>query len=282
VNTLQKFFIKLQRAFKSGGFSGFTLKVINFALSRIFFTEIHFTSVIGRKQALEVFKGRELKKTSKGYSFVDPMPSEIELKKYYSNTYWESRLGKNLGANSRDFVHFHLLKNTIPEFFSDSRKCILNFGAGHGGISNLFWFEGFEVINIEPSGLPNLYDKRWKTYPSISDVSENSIDLIYGSHSLEHVQNIDKFKSHVHHILKPDSFLFWEVPNAIHPKCGAMKGLIDIPHTYYFTTNFFDDWFDDVILNNAFDQTHSRGIIERWNESQNREGSVIRALGKIS
>lgn len=62
---------------------------------------------------------------------------------------------------------------------------------------------------------------------------------MYGSHRLEHVQNIEAFKKEVKRVLKPNGVLFWEVPNADHPNNGAQKGRVDIPHTYYFKTDFF-------------------------------------------
>ena len=34
-------------------------------------------------------------------------------------------------------------------------------------------------------------------------------------------------------------YFFWEVPNALCPSNGVQLGKIDIPHTYYFTTLFF-------------------------------------------
>ena len=235
------------------------------------------------RKALAVFKGRSLKKSKGGdYFYVDPMPLESELDTYYQNEYWGTREEKNLGANLRDFVHYHLLKENIPDFFSDTKKCVINFGAGHGGISNLFWFDGFDVINIEPSGLPQLYDERWITYKWIGDVPDKSIDLIYGSHSLEHVQDIEKFKQQVSRVLKPNALLFWEVPNAKDPKCSSMMNRIEAPHTYYFFKEFFENWFDEVISNYSYDQSHSIGVVENWKSYKNTGGVVIRALGRIS
>ena len=66
-------------------------------------------------------------------------------------------------------------------------------------------------------------------------------------HSLEHVQNIDKFKKEMQRILKTDAYLFFEVPNAKYPLDGAMNNRIDVPHTYYFYNDFFDTWFGAAI-----------------------------------
>jgi predicted SAM-dependent methyltransferase len=127
---------------------------------------------------------------------------------------------------------------------------------------------------------PSYYDERFQTYKSIHDVPDNCIDLIYGSHSLEHVQNIDNFKEQVSRILKPNAILFWEVPNAKHPQSGSMNNRIDIPHTYYFFEEFFENWFDEVILIDSYNQSHGDGVIENWKSYQNKDGSVLRALGR--
>ena len=117
-------------------------------------------------------------------------------------------------------VHYHLLKKYIPEFFNSGKKTIVNFGAGGGGISNLFWFDGFEIINVEPSGTPQSYESNWKTIDSIYelDEEESSIDLLYGSHSLEHVQSINDFKKVSSKVLKSGGYMFWEVLTLMHQK----------------------------------------------------------------
>ena len=164
--------------------------------------------------------------------------------------------------------------------FSKKTDCN-EFWLGHLGISNLFWFDGFDVINIEPGEAPNSYNSRWLNYHSISEVSDSSIDLIYGSHSLEHVQDIELFKSEVRRVLRPNGFLFWEVPNAKFPGNGAMNNRIDIPHTYYFEKKFFKNWFDEILIIETFSQSHNSGIVSDWSDYTRKNGSVIRALGRM-
>ena len=115
----------------------------------------------------------------------------------------------------------------------------------------------------------------------ISNVKDNSVDLIYGSHSLDHVQNIDAFKAEIMRVLKPGGFLFWEVPNADCPSNGAQKGKVDIPHTYYFETSFFKKWFARTILCGGYQQSHKFDVIQDWKKFENNKGRVIRALGQI-
>ena len=237
-----------------------------------------------------LFKDCIFKESEDGYYYVDPMPSKEQLDAYYKNLYWDWRNNKwngskNHGASPRDLVHYHLLKKYIPEFFNSGKKTIVNFGAGGGGISNLFWFDGFEIINVEPSGTPQSYESNWKTIDSIYelDEEESSIDLLYGSHSLEHVQSINDFKKVSSKILKSGGYMFWEVPNAYAPGSGYFENEIAVPHTYYFTLKFFNNWFDEIILNKCYEQSHriEIGKVEDWEEYENQKGPVIRALGKM-
>ena len=47
---------------------------------------------------------------------LDPMPSKEDLNNYYTDTtYWKIRDGKNYGINSRDLIHYKILKQFIPE-----------------------------------------------------------------------------------------------------------------------------------------------------------------------
>jgi len=226
------------------------------------------------------FSGCSIKESEQGFFYLDPMPTEAQLNEYYQNIYWDSRSGKNYGASTRDLVHYNLLKTYIPEEMSEG-KAFLNFGAGHGGISNLCWLDGLDVVNVEPSNLPKFYEQRWTTFESVTEVPDASVDIIYGSHSLEHVQDIEKFKKEVKRILKPKGVLFWEVPNANAPKNGAQTGKVDIPHTYYFKTDFFAKWFTETLLCKGYEQSQSFDVIERWADFEKATGPVVRALGRI-
>ena len=155
-----------------------------------------------------------------------------------------------------------------------------SFGAGHGGLSHLMWSNNMNVINIEPSGLPNFYNNRWKTLHNIDQVETNSIDILYGSHSLEHVQNIENFKKEVKRILKSDGYLFWEVPNAEHTEGDKEYPDIVIPHTYYFKKSFFKLWFSKTLLCETYNHLHNYNLENYCNEI-NDNGKIIRAIGQL-
>lgn len=204
----------------------------------------------------KIFYYKKSIKKSKNYYYLHPMPSDDELKEYYENNYWEwiTKEGKNEGINNRDKKHFSILKDKVPSFFSKPKK-ILNFGAGHGGISHLFWKENFWVANVEPSNMNINYEERWEQFSDIEQIGlDKKFDLIYGCHSLEHVNNLEDFYLKLEKLLKPKGYIFWEVPNGNNPKNGGCNGMIYAPHTYYFTKDYFREIDNfEVIFNKLFD-----------------------------
>lgn len=208
------------------------------------------------------------------------MPSEEQLNQYYENAYWFNRGGKEMHVNSRDIIHWSILEKFI-NISASTKINFLNFGAGHGGISHIFWNAGHSVHNVEPSLIPQFYDERWVNYKKINDVKDHSIDLIYGSHSLEHVQNIDLFILEVKRVLKSDGYVFWEVPNGAHSTNGPPKNKIFIPHTYYFRKEFFNEVFSRSIYNETLDSPKSFDSALDWENRESEDGNVIRFLGQI-
>jgi hypothetical protein len=256
------YIVKILTAFKSLFLRVYDLGVIpNYAMP---------IYIIKKLKIRAIFMNKKIKENRSGYYYIDPMPSIQDLNFYYENTYWQSR-GKEEGVNQRDFDHFMLIRQLAPDFF-EKKLTFLNFGAGHGGISHLFFHAGHKVINIEPSGLMIDYNNsNWQTYKNINDVSDK-VDCIYGCHSLEHVQDISSLQKLFLGILNLNGLMFWEVPNGSVESNGGCNGKLVVPHTYYFTTKYFDSLPFKVILNQAYD-------IGPFPNIPSSEGQVIRYLG---
>ena len=231
-------------------------------------------SKCGRTRS-RLFQNRTLRYEKAGFWTVDPPVADSDLNEFYRADYWTFRSGKLHGTNIRDHLHFEFLSQHIGEFLAKPRT-VLNFGAGHGGISHLMWLQGHNVINVEPSGLRNFYSERWKTFQYLNEVPDYSIELVYGSHSLEHVANISDFLQLLKTKIKRDSYVFWEVPNADAAGNGPLEGKIVVPHTYYFQKSFFDNEFSKVIVNDTF---KSRAEVSDWEQSKRVDGNVIRVIG---
>ena len=222
-----------------------------------------------------LFQNRTLRYDTAGYWTVHPPVADSDLNEFYLAEYWTFRRGKIHGTNIRDHLHFEFLSHHLGEFLAKPRT-VLNFGAGHGGISHLMWLRGHNVINVEPSGLPEFYSERWITFRHLSEVADSSIEIVYGSHSLEHVPDIDNFLKLLKKKIKTDAYVFWEVPNADAPGNGPLEGKIVVPHTYYFQKAFFYNEFSRVIINETF---KSRAEVSNWELSKRVDGNVIRVIG---
>jgi hypothetical protein len=249
------------------------LKALNFLFAR-FDRRIEVVEAI-KKDPGRIFKGRTLKKIEDLYWVLDPMPSEKELEIYYKNEYWNHRNQPSL-VSERDLLHFNLIIGLEPDFFKVKRK-IMNYGAGPGGVSFLFSAAGHEVINIEPSVTIRISDFGIRTYASLEEYVGQDIDLVYGSHSLEHVSDVHSVLEALNKRLKSDSYSFWEVPNALGNGNGPMESKIYIPHTYYFTKRFFEVCYQNVRLNIVGTDKSSYGSDPVFDESV--QGDVIRFFG---
>jgi 2-polyprenyl-3-methyl-5-hydroxy-6-metoxy-1,4-benzoquinol methylase len=213
------------------------------------------------------FRNLKLEYDKSGFHFLSPMPSEEYLKKYYKDTYWPSRTDKEYPIRLRDIEHFKLLKKKFPEF-NLSRKKILNFGAGHGGLSFFLHTANHDIYNFEPGGINNYFDNRWNNVKEIESL-DFKFDLIYASHSLEHVGDIKKVLSNFKKISHENTIFFFEVPNCY--KNDNLK--IEPPHTYYFKRKFFFNHF----VNANFCKT-----FKDYKDLEDDSGEVIILLSKAN
>jgi len=230
------------------------LKTINFFVSSENFQvlinayEPYLKAKKRSRKYSKIFHSFELVSYKDQYLSLHPMPSKEFLNKYYEDTYWENRADQNRLVRIRDIQHFNLITRHFSDFNSN-KKIILNFGAGHGGISILFRAGDHTVYNFEYSNL-NLFENNFYCVNDFDQI-EGSIkfDLIYASHSLEHVHSINEtfysFLEHAH----LNTIYFFEVPNC---KKYLKKPQIDPPHTYYFNKRFFESIFADTKEDSRF------------------------------
>jgi len=241
--------IKIYYFFKNRGLKSTIKQIFKSALSRIgmsvtFHSKKKISNIL---KARKIFSGRKIKYSQSGYYYIHPMPLERELNEYYKFSYWDSIQSKKYGVETRDIRHFQTLLD-VEAKFNEKKKKILNFGSGHGGISIIFNLLGHNVVNVEPSQMTKIFNKNWKSFSSINDVPDEEFDLIYGSHSMEHVHDLDLFNKRIKKLSKQETIFLWEVPNALHPNCGPNENRIDIPHTYYFTIKYFEQSYKQILF----------------------------------
>jgi hypothetical protein len=180
-----------------------------------------------------------------GFGFTYEYLSDDEISEFYNNVYSSSHASDNAPRVSS-------LNELTPRFFSQT--LYLN--------SNIDLYDGIRVLEIGPnqvSALPamNLFCKpqysyydqlEWPIIKShggrclgsyasgdriLKDFSENSLDLVYSSHSLEHINPsaLEDMFDAFSHVITSGGYLFFEVPD------DYLFELLGPPHTLFFTKN---------------------------------------------
>lgn len=207
-----------------------------------------------------IFYKSKLEYNKTGFYYLNPMPSSDFLNEYYEKTYWQTRTDINFPVRLRDIEHYNKIINNYKSFNLSSKK-ILNFGSGHGGVSYLFHAANHQIYNYDfGSTKKNLFKDRWNNIQTLENI-DFKFDLIYGSHSLEHVQDIKQALENFKKFSKTETIYFFEVPN------GYNQKVIQPPHTYYFTRQFFLNNFSKVDYCKTFSGS---------NEMNEEEGNIIR------
>ena len=146
------------------------------------------------------------------YCRVDPMPNEDFFLEYYSSNVEEDFKLKQLPIRKRDLEHYDLTKKLFSEF-EKTKINILNFGSGHAGFSILCGINNHKVTNLDYFINQDILD--YKNIRNITDLEmvNEKFDLIYASHSLEHVSDIKKTFEEFSKISHKNTKFFFEVPN---------------------------------------------------------------------
>ena len=235
--------------------------------------EVRLNKIRLKNKFLKDFSKRKLKYHDDGYYYLNPMPSKEFLDDCYKNVYetytfiskvsWRD-IDQNIKRNlliERDLDHYKNLLTNYPDFNKSSKK-ILNFGSGQGGISFLLHQYNHIIYNLDPGASKKYFEQRWHNIDSLDKIAFK-FDLIYASHSIEHVADISELMRKFSEFADSNTIFFIEVPNCSIPE----KQFISFPHTYYFTTNFFKQSFKKCIFLKTYTNKIDGGISEFSNNS---------------
>ena len=111
--------------------------------------------------------------------------------------------------------------------------------------------KNIKVINIEPSKIYSSDLINFNSFKNLdefnqSDLKNEKVDLLYSSHTLEHLTDPNYFFNSISKLLKPKGKVFIEVPNCRRlpiPKNyaeGGCDGKTTGSHLIYFTKDFFE------------------------------------------
>ncbi|HBR16116.1 MAG TPA: hypothetical protein DD725_00690 [Deltaproteobacteria bacterium] len=179
-----------------------------------------------------------------GLVYINPRPSQTEIKKYYASDYYVSGAGIKASLERLLTNYFLNKKKNLVKSFKKNGK-ILDVGCGDGRFISLFASdEKWNAYGIEPN--PVGYDlssqiskaKIFNMELSECRFPEADFDVITMWHVLEHIYEPNKLLLEIKRILKGEGILIVGVP---HISCvGFRLGKknwfhLDAPrHTYHY------------------------------------------------
>ena len=173
-----------------------------------------------------------------------PQPSLEKLPSYYESVDYISHTdgNKSLFEKMYQFVKGISLKNKLKLINSESQKGrILDIGAGVGDFLSVAKNDGWQTIGIEPSEKAKAIAKKKGVsfVENLSELENNSFDVITMWHVLEHVPDLENQIAELKRLIKPNGTIIIAVPNfnsfdANH--YGHFWAAYDIPiHLWHFS-----------------------------------------------
>lgn len=220
----------------------FILNLISLILSKSRMINVATAEI--KNLLMHVSMQKKYKKTKKTnyknlFYYRSPMPSQSFFEKYYKKAYLYAKIrGVNQIVSTREINQLDFILNSKKNFNFKNKK-ILNFGAGHGGFSILASFLGANITEIDTTNYELKYfNKNIIRFSDFSNVQDKEFDLIYASHTLEHVTDISFVLKMFKKLSHNNTFYFFEVPNG---KLDLNSG--NVFHNYFFFKKFFEKIF---------------------------------------
>ena len=176
----------------------------------------HYLTVKDYSVSHEVFKllyNQEL-----DMLITNPQPSLEKLPSYYESVNYISHTdgNKSLFEKMYQFVKSIALKNKLKLINSVSQKGkILDIGAGVGDFLSVAKNDGWQTTGIEPSEKAKAIaiSKGVLFVENLSQLQNNSFDVITMWHVLEHVPDLENQIAELKRLIKPNGTIIIAVPN---------------------------------------------------------------------
>lgn len=173
-----------------------------------------------------------------------PQPSLDKLPNYYESVDYISHTDGNRSVFEKIYqlVKAIALKNKLKLINAQSPKGrILDIGAGVGDFLQVAKNDGWQTIGIEPSEKAKAIAKTKGVsfVENLSELENNSFDIITMWHVLEHVPDLENQIKELKRLLKPNGTVLIAVPNfksfdALH--YGKYWAAYDVPiHLWHFS-----------------------------------------------
>lgn len=197
---------------------------------------------------------------------IYPKLSEEILVKFYSQDYWVAESGDlETCENNRTTSTYTMLKEYLN--FADI-KTGLEFGSASAQLSRYFQMHEKNVtFDCVDPGI--VWQEKLKPfirniYNDIKKI-DNTYDMVFGSHSLEHVPDINDYFGYFVQRLNPKGYLYFEIPNSVEKeRIFGDEPDYHFPHTYFFTPATFIELAKKFDLELISTKTFSQSYTERF------------------
>ena len=174
------------------------------------------------------------------FSYVYPQISAKKLDDYYSVHFWSIRGPSELKDSVFSADNTDRPKHQL-EFLNENGltkvENMLDFGAGLCGAPAVFKQQGFcdDITILDPSSqAKEIADMLGVAQIStVEEMGGRKFDLLYSSHSLEHVQDLRETLDRFSAVVKEGGHILIEVPNIANRTVMEMSH--HAPHTYNFS-----------------------------------------------
>jgi 2-polyprenyl-3-methyl-5-hydroxy-6-metoxy-1,4-benzoquinol methylase len=181
-----------------------------------------------------------------------PKPSMEKLPSYYeSDDYISHTDGKrSLFEKTYHFIKNIAIKNKLKLINSQSQKGkLLDIGAGTGDFLVVAKNDGWQITGIEPGEKPKsiAINKGVSFANDLSELENNSFDVITMWHVLEHVPDLEFQIKELKRLIKPSGTIIIAVPNfnsfdAVY--YGKFWAAFDVPrHLWHFSKTAIEKLF---------------------------------------
>lgn len=226
-----------------------------------------------------------------GFMFTDPVMRKEDYLDFYTNYY--RKLYTNSSQATAEFFlnqvkNGHRIYNFLSKNFDIKNKVVVEIGAGAGGILKAFLENGNTVIGCDFGDEYINYGRRSGVdlrFGDIQTIPSNTADIVIYCHALEHILDLKNEFQNLERILKPDGFVYVEVPGlfSIHKTYrGDFLGYLQNAHLYHFSkksliATMSKSGFTPVVVNHVINGIFKRASIKS-SPSKNKSSLKITFL----
>jgi hypothetical protein len=173
-----------------------------------------------------------------------PKFNKRDLVQYYRDFYWHNR-DMSDGQHLQDRGHPNdlMIEKTSARYdwiinSGASFSSVADIGAGDCAAAYFFNTRGIDRIHVvDPSAKSEIIATQHGFSHSFEILDLPKVDLIFGSHVIEHVANVFEFLQEAFSVLSDGGYIFIETPNI--GDADVFLGLVHTPHTYFLSKGTF-------------------------------------------